>query len=149
MRKNPLVVAFLVAPLLLSSIPSQADLPQGKAGLEKISRHIAVYRQSHEGAYPKDMSILLADMNANWKGYGFADKEAVRFDLLNKDDAVQHFRYKQWADTIIPYMVTSKRIDGAAVGSPHPKDQRDILAYTDLYVRNTTGDYDGTTSSSP
>ena len=112
---------------------ASAEEPEARAArrLQQICTLIQLYRTTHGGTYPAAFGAngLIADITAHPQSYELPDQGAA-----NAAQAQQIFAGP--GRPVIAYFVLGRRPDGTQVGAPKPAGTRDVLAYTNLYVRN-------------
>ena len=158
----------MLRPAVQAQATAQTIDRSGVAGataqLKQIYGVLNVYRARHGGEFPATNSpALLSDLTAHPQAYGLPDRgtgnEAQAMHLFTSPDSeFMDGSSKAMADKITVYFVHNKRPDGTLVGTAKRAGTRDVLAYSNLYVRNhppgPTGFYlvlwgDGTISKIP
>lgn len=106
-----------------------------EAQMKRIYGWLTIYRQTHGGAYPKDLSALIGEMEFSPEDYGISEAEAKNpFDLFTNPDT-RYTNMRAIGAHPIPYIMQTTRLDGTALGSPKAPGTRDVLAYTSMYVQ--------------
>ena len=149
MKKSWKRVNFVACLLLISCTPgiaaestisvapsafANSDVNNGIQGLNSVYKYITVFRISHEGNYPKQMSDLLISMSENPKLYGKADFKSLRETLLNTDTKYSDDpSEREHPEYSVPYFISSINMDGSPVDRPAPKGSSSAIAWLEIY----------------
>ena len=130
-------------------VPSQGKIPEFDTGgkvpgnpanavqdLQEIHRLIGVYK-SRDGAYPSRTLDLLQDIQKQPEVYGYSvptERGTWPEAFMNSDYAYADGNKTHNPNGVVPYITTDRRPDGTPIGGAKLPGQKDVLAYTDIYI---------------
>ncbi len=109
------------------------NLSNGIQDLSCLYKMIRIYRQ-RTSKYPADSSKLFEDIYVNSGAYGFKNGAESEQCFLNPDSRFSDSTAGSSNQYVSLYIIMNKRPDGSIIGGAKISNQRDILAFTNMYV---------------
>lgn len=106
------------------------------SGMRNLRKSVQLYRQFHSGDYPNNISVLMQDMLSNTALYGYQSTGEIMNSLLPISETVNGVSPRSSRD--IPYLLLGARPIGEKFNMPRKRGEKNLVSYTQQYVRFTT-----------
>lgn len=121
------------------------DPENGIRDLKRLYQVVQVYR-SRTGKYPEVIFDIAEDVPNAPKEYGFRTY-AETLSFFANPDTKYGDTDKDMGPSFVPYAITTKRPDKTSIGGPKRAGERDVVAYTPLYVHQNSRLFNGERST--